>query len=50
MWCAREDLNLQSFRNQILSLARLPVPPRALVMQILSGARGKLKPVLHGAV
>ena len=23
-WCAREDLNLQSFRNQILSLARLP--------------------------
>src|SRR5436189_4794189 len=24
MWCAREDLNLQSFRNQILSLARLP--------------------------
>src|SRR5437868_9371205 len=21
-WCAREDLNLQSFRNQILSLAR----------------------------
>ena len=22
--CAREDLNLQSFRNQILSLARLP--------------------------
>ena len=28
-WCAREDLNLQSFRNQILSLARLPIPPRA---------------------
>jgi hypothetical protein len=24
VWCAREDLNLQSFRNQILSLARLP--------------------------
>ena len=24
IWCAREDLNLQSFRNQILSLARLP--------------------------
>ena len=24
LWCAREDLNLQSFRNQILSLARLP--------------------------
>ncbi len=23
-WCAREDLNLHSFRNQILSLARLP--------------------------
>ena len=24
MWCAREDLNLQSLRNQILSLACLP--------------------------
>ena len=24
MVCAREDLSLQSFRNQILSLARLP--------------------------
>jgi hypothetical protein len=23
-WCAREDLNLQPFRDQILSLARLP--------------------------
>ena len=23
-WCAREDLNLQSLRNQILSLACLP--------------------------
>jgi hypothetical protein len=29
VWCAREDLNLQSFQNQILSLARLPIPPRA---------------------
>lgn len=28
-WCAREDSNLHSFRNQILSLARLPIPPRA---------------------
>jgi carbamoyl-phosphate synthase large subunit len=28
-WCAREDLNLQSLRNQILSLACLPIPPRA---------------------
>src|SRR4051812_32673255 len=27
-WCAREDLNLHSLRNQILSLARLPIPPR----------------------
>jgi hypothetical protein len=25
--CEEEDLNLHSFRNQILSLARLPVPP-----------------------
>ena len=23
-WCAREDLNLQPLRDQILSLARLP--------------------------
>jgi hypothetical protein len=29
VWCAREDLNLQSLRNQILSLACLPIPPRA---------------------
>jgi hypothetical protein len=29
IWCAREDLNLQSLRNQILSLACLPIPPRA---------------------
>src|SRR5436190_9979566 len=25
--CEEEDSNLHSFRNQILSLARLPVPP-----------------------
>ncbi len=24
LWCAREDLNLQPLRDQILSLARLP--------------------------
>ena len=28
--CEEEDLNLHSFRNQILSLARLPVPPSSL--------------------
>ena len=41
-WCAREDLNLQPFRDQILSLARLPfrharnrhqVAPRVLKSQ-----------------
>src|SRR5579862_3505082 len=41
-WCAREDLNLQPFRDQILSLARLPfrharkpiqVAPRAMKSQ-----------------
>ena len=26
--CGREDLNLHSLRNQILSLARLPISPR----------------------
>ena len=30
--CARQDLNLHVFRHQILSLARLPIPPLALVL------------------
>src|SRR6478609_872654 len=29
VWCARKDLNLHTLRYQILSLARLPIPPRA---------------------
>src|SRR6185312_701661 len=37
-WCEEGDLNPHSFRNQILSLARLPVPPssRALILSIYS--------------
>lgn len=27
LWCLRQDSNLHLFPNQILSLARLPIPP-----------------------
>ena len=30
--CARQDLNLHVLRHQILSLARLPIPPLALML------------------
>ena len=36
-----QDLNLHSFRNQILSLARLPIPPSGPVM---GGATKKQNP------
>src|SRR5437588_12991148 len=41
-WCAGEDLNLQSFRNQILSLARLPFR-HARAGQKVAGKKAKLK-------
>src|ERR1043166_366271 len=41
VWCAREDLNLQSFRNQILSLARLPFRP---VRNAAKDARDRTEP------
>src|SRR4029077_10418087 len=41
-WCAREDLNLQSFRNQILSLARLPFR-HARVGEKMAWNKAKLK-------
>ena len=49
-WCAREDLNLQSLRNQILSLACLPFHHARIVFyqritEILSVAIFPLSPV-----
>ena len=46
IWCAREDLNLQSFRNQILSLACLPFH-HARHSPSLRRARRNLKPLLQ---
>ncbi len=28
IWCGRQELNLHGITHKILSLARLPVPPR----------------------
>ena len=42
-WCAREDLNLQPFRDQILSLARLPFRHARAVIN-LRRAPANLKP------
>ena len=41
--CAREDLNLQSFRNQILSLARLPFRHARVGPENMPVAARKLK-------
>ena len=49
MWCAREDLNLQPLRDQILSLARLPFR-HARIGHKLRRATAKLKPVLQPAI
>ena len=46
IWCAREDLNLQSLRNQILSLACLPFH-HARSRASLRRARRNLKPLLQ---
>src|SRR3954462_5716199 len=41
--CEEEDLNLHSFRNQILSLARLPVPPSSRGLRgTLAGGRARV--------
>ena len=46
-WCAREDLNLHPFRDQILSLARLPFR-HARIRNNLRPAPRNLKPGFAG--
>ena len=48
-WCAREDLNLQPFRDQILSLARLPFRHARVTTIKLRPARRNLKPGFSGS-
>lgn len=31
LWCTRQELNLHGVNHKILSLARLPIPPRVLI-------------------
>ena len=35
VWCGRKDLNLHEFPHQNLNLARLPIPPRPHVSDVL---------------
>ena len=32
-WCTRQELNLHGVNHKILSLARLPIPPRVLYLK-----------------
>ena len=34
-WCGRQDLNLHGGTHQILSLARLPIPPRPQISRLV---------------
>lgn len=46
-WYGREDLNLHSFRNQNLNLARLPIPPRPRRVVDAQNATGQGKLKTH---
>ncbi len=34
-WCTRQELNLHGVNHKILSLARLPIPPRVHILKTL---------------
>ena len=38
-WCGRQELNLHGISHKILSLARLPVPPRPRITGLLYNNR-----------
>ncbi len=49
LWCGRQELNLHGVNHKILSLARLPVPPRphlgdSFVIVPQSGGKVKFYP------
>jgi hypothetical protein len=41
IWCERRDSNPHGFPHQILSLARLPIPPLSQLMQIFTQKPGR---------
>src|SRR5262245_8003417 len=48
--CEEEDSNLHSFRNQILSLARLPVPPSSRNYRSIPGDNSGTNSTRTGSV